>query len=68
MTSVTFARWGYIQDMHTGIRPTQHQANRGLRVRASASMKERKTNLTSCWIERSKMELASRDCAIYMAY
>ena len=31
-------------------------------------MKERKTNLTSCWMERSNMKLGSRDCAIDTAY
>ena len=39
-----------------------------LRVRASAKMNERKRNLTSCWIERSKIKLGSRDCAISIAY
>ena len=36
----------------------------GLRVRARANMKERKMNLTSCWMERSNMKLLSNDCAI----
>ncbi len=37
-------------------------------MRANARMNERKRNLTSCWIERSRMKLGSRDCAISIAY
>ena len=54
--------------MPTYYNPPKHQAEEGLRVRANARMKERKTNLTSCCMERSKMKLGSRDCAIDIAY
>lgn len=55
-------------DMQSAYKLPDTRPGKGLRVRASARMKDRKMNFTSCWIDRSKMKLASRDCAIDIAY
>ena len=55
-------------DLHMGYKPPNTRPGKGLRVRASARMKDRKMNFTSCWTDRSKMKWASWDCAIDKAY
>ncbi len=53
---------------HENDKPFSDRPTRVSRVRARARRKDRKTNLTSCWMDRSTMKLASRDCAIAGAY